>query len=119
MCKWSVSKWRRARAGRRAARAARRAAKEEAGKGSFGMEPWFSPRVRQGFAASLADFSIQPHGGGRKPVLTWCEMNKLCYRKVVALFLKGKKDYVWDSRQWRVVKEIKEELCSALEKWVV
>lgn len=47
------------------------------------------------------------------------EINKLCYHKVIALFLKGKKDYVWDSMQWRVLKEIKEELCSALENWVL
>lgn len=115
MSKGSVSKWQRERVGRRAVHAAGRAVKEDVRKGGFRMQTWFPPRVRQGFAVS----SIGRHRRARKPALTWRDINKLCYREVIALFLKGKKDYVWDSRQWRVLKEIKEELCFALENWFV
>lgn len=94
------------------------AATGPAGRGGFGRKRG-SLHVYVRASRGRGPVCLCSRAGERKPVLTWWEMSKLCYHKVIALFLKGKKDYVWDAMQWRVLKEIKEELCSALENWVV
>lgn len=109
--KWSVSKWQKAAGDVASER------EDDVGKVDFcdGQEGSITDS-RELLCCGLI---YLPTRKGAVLLLTWWEINKLCYHKVIALFLKGKKDYVSNLMQGRVLEKIHEELCSALENWVV
>lgn len=84
---------------RAAGRRCKWAGEDDVGKVDFMMDR--KVLLQTAGSCCVVGWFIYLHGRETELLLTWWEINKLCYHKVIALFLKGKKDYVseFDARE--------------------